>query len=222
MQHRLLDENDRVAANSRFWLGERGIVALNVMGAPGAGKTQLLERTVRELGPSVPVSVLEGDQQTDRDAQRIRAAGAPVTQLTTGSGCHLNATMVANGLRDLEPREGSLLFVENVGNLVCPALFDIGEAVRVVVMSVTEGDDKPLKYPHIFRTADVLVLNKSDLLEHVPFDVERCLTEARRVAPPLRTFELSALTGDGMQPWLDWLQSLVRAPRQSTATRTRP
>jgi hydrogenase nickel incorporation protein HypB len=199
----LLAKNDDVAAGNRRWLAERGIVALNLMSSPGSGKTTLLERTVRELG--LPCSVLEGDQETLVDAERIRAAGARAVQINTGAGCHLDADMVARGLATLAPAPGSLLFVENVGNLVCPALFDLGEAARVVIMSVTEGADKPLKYPHMFRGADVLLLNKIDLLPHVDFDMDACQAAARRLCPGLDVLPVSATRGDGLKSWYDWL-----------------
>jgi hydrogenase nickel incorporation protein HypB len=176
------------------------------MASPGAGKTTLLERTIARLGSSVRISVIEGDQETLRDAQRIRAAGARAVQINTGSGCHLDAEMLAQGLRVLDPPPASLLFIENVGNLVCPALFDLGETARVVVASVTEGDDKPLKYPHMFRACDVLLLNKIDLLPHVEFDRDRFLEHARMVNPRARVFQVSATRGDGLPEWCSWLK----------------
>lgn len=206
----LLEKNNRLATTNRSWLGQRGILALNLMGSPGAGKTALLEQTAIRLGRELVVTVLEGDQETDADAQRIRAAGCRAVQINTGAGCHLDAEMVALGLRRLEPDRRSVVFMENVGNLVCPALFDLGESVRVVVLSVTEGEDKPLKYPHVFRAADVLILNKIDLLPHLSFDAERCLENARQVKPGLRIFEISATRGDGVDGWCDWLRQEVR------------
>lgn len=207
----LLAKNDGIAARNRAWLSQRGIAAFNLMGTPGAGKTALLEGTLRALGSKLPALVLEGDQATDRDAQRVRAAGAKVLQINTGQGCHLDAHMIAHGVAELNPPSGSLLFIENVGNLVCPALFDLGERDKLVVMSVTEGEDKPLKYPHMFRAASVLVLNKIDLLAHVDFDVERCLENARRVNPRLRVFRLSATRGDGLDEFCAFLHDEVRA-----------
>ncbi|MHA6792978.1 hydrogenase nickel incorporation protein HypB [Pseudonocardia bannensis] len=202
----LLAKNDDLAGHNRDWLAERGIVALNLMSSPGAGKTTLLERTIRDLGAELPCAVLEGDQETLLDAERIGSTGARVVQINTGAGCHLDADMVADGLRTLAPERGCLLFVENVGNLVCPALFDLGEAARVVIMSVTEGADKPLKYPHMFRTADLVLLNKIDLLPYVDFDVDRCIAGARRAKPDVAVLEVSATRGDGLDAWYAWLR----------------
>ena len=211
LQEAVLAKNDALAARNRAWLAARGIVALNLMSAPGAGKTTLLERTIRSLGDELPISVIEGDQATARDAQRIGAAGGRVVQLNTGAGCHLDAQMLAAALEELAPPPRSLLLIENVGNLVCPALFDLGEQSKVVILSVTEGDDKPLKYPHMFKAADLLLLNKIDLLTHVEFDIERCLDHARRVNPQIRCLQLAATTGEGMAGWCDWLRCRVPA-----------
>jgi len=205
----LLAKNDELAAVNRHRFAERGILALNIMSSPGSGKTTLLERTVRDLAGALPVAVLEGDQETLFDAERIRAAGARAVQINTGAGCHLDADMVAQGVDVLAPEPGSVLFVENVGNLVCPALFDLGEAARIVIMSVTEGADKPLKYPHMFRTADLVLFNKIDLLPYVDFDVARCLDAARRVKPGVEAIEVSATRGDGMAAWYEWLRARV-------------
>jgi hydrogenase nickel incorporation protein HypB len=199
----VLAKNDDLAGRNRAWLSERGITAVNMMSSPGAGKTTLLERTIE--ASTRPVTVIEGDQETMFDAERIRAAGARTVQVNTGSGCHLDATMVARALETLAPEDGSLLFIENVGNLVCPALFDLGERHRVVVVSVTEGDDKPLKYPHMFAAADLVVLNKTDLLPYVDFDPDRLTTDARRLRPEVRVLPLSARTGDNLGDWFDWL-----------------
>ncbi|WP_433555216.1 hydrogenase nickel incorporation protein HypB [Pseudonocardia xinjiangensis] len=202
----LLAKNDDLAGDNRRWLAEREVVTLNLMSSPGSGKTTLLTRTITDLGDELPCAVLEGDQETLLDAERIGATGARVIQINTGAGCHLDADMVAAGLRALAPARGSLLFVENVGNLVCPALFDLGEAGRVVIMSVTEGADKPLKYPHMFRTADLMLVNKVDLLPYVDFDVEYCVTAARRANPAVEVLEISATRGDGLESWYDWLR----------------
>ncbi|MHA6623203.1 hydrogenase nickel incorporation protein HypB [Pseudonocardia sp. DLS-67] len=203
----LLAKNDDLAERNRRRLGELGVTALNLMSSPGSGKTTLLERTIHDMGARLPCAVLEGDQETQLDARRIGATGAPVVQINTGAGCHLDATMVAAGLDRLDPSPGSLLFVENVGNLVCPALFDLGESARVVIMSVTEGADKPLKYPHMFRTADLMLINKIDLLPYVDFDVADCVGYARRASPRVQVIEVSATRGDGLDHWYTWLDA---------------
>ncbi len=215
LEQDLLAKNDRLAGHTRSWLVQRRILALNLMSAPGAGKTTLLERTIRDLGSDLGLHVLEGDQATDHDTQRIRAAGCPAVQVNTGTGCHLDADMVARGLRQLDPPPHAVVVIENVGNLVCPALFDLGEHAKVVVCSVTEGEDKPLKYPHMFRASTVMILNKIDLLPHVPFDVDRCLDYARQVNPRLRVVALSAARGDGLAVWYDWLRQEAAQLRQS-------
>jgi hydrogenase nickel incorporation protein HypB len=195
----VLARNDELAARNRTWLAERGITALNLMSSPGAGKTTLLERTI--AASTRAVSVIEGDQETLVDAERIRRAGARAVQVNTGAGCHLDSTMVARALEELKPEEDSILFIENVGNLVCPALFDLGEQRKVVVISVTEGDDKPLKYPHMFAAADLVVLNKTDLLPYVDFDPEVLTTNARRLRPDVEVLPVSAKTGENLDRW---------------------
>jgi hydrogenase nickel incorporation protein HypB len=202
----LLAKNDDLADHNRQWLAERGVVTLNLMSSPGSGKTTLLTRTIRDLAGELPCAVVEGDQETLLDAERIGATGARVVQINTGAGCHLDADMVAAGLARLAPEPGSLLFVENVGNLVCPALFYLGEDARVVIMSVTEGTDKPLKYPHMFRTADLMLVNKVDLLPYVDFDVTACIDAARRANPAVDVLEISATRGDGLDAWYGWLR----------------
>ena len=202
---RVLAKNDAIAARNRDWFADRQIFSINLMGAPGAGKTAILERTIRDVGARTALFVLEGDQATSNDGDRIRAAGADVIQVNTGAGCHLDADMVARGLMELQPQRGGIVIVENVGNLVCPALFDIGERRRVVVLSVTEGDDKPLKYPHMFRAANLVLLNKIDLLPYVDFEVERAARNARLLNPDLMILHVSARTGEGMADWYDWL-----------------
>jgi hydrogenase nickel incorporation protein HypB len=204
----VLARNDEVAQRNREWLAEHRVVAVNLMSSPGSGKTTLLERTIAALPR--PVTVVEGDQETLFDAERIRRAGARSVQVNTGAGCHLDATMVAQALEALQPDDGSLLFVENVGNLVCPALFDLGEARKVLVVSVTEGDDKPLKYPHMFAAADLVVLNKTDLLPYVDFDTERFAADARTLQPAVQVLPVSARTGENLESWLGWL-TLVEA-----------
>jgi len=211
LEQQVLAKNDGLATHNRAWLAEREVLAVNLMSSPGAGKTTLLERTVRELGRNVPVSVIEGDQETLFDAERIRAAGSRVVQINTGQGCHLDAEMVGNALRTLNPPNASVVFIENVGNLVCPALFDLGEDNKVVIMSVTEGADKPLKYPHMFRAADLVLLNKIDLLPYVDFSMERFLGDVAKVNPKVEVLQLSATKGDGMQAWYDRLTSRVTA-----------
>ncbi|NKR66905.1 hydrogenase nickel incorporation protein HypB [Rhodococcus hoagii] len=205
LEQKILAKNDRLAEDNRAWLTDRRIAAINIMSSPGSGKTTLLERTVRELRPSVPVSVIEGDQETLLDADRIRSTGCPVVQVNTGSGCHLDSEMVRDALDALGPAEDSLVFVENVGNLVCPALFDLGEQGKVVLISVTEGDDKPLKYPHIFAVADLVIVNKIDLLPYVDFDPDACEKNARSVNPDVRVINLSATSGEGLERWYAWL-----------------
>ncbi len=207
LQEEILSKNNVLAERNRGWFEGRNILALNLVSSPGSGKTTLLERTIRDLGNELSLSVIEGDQETANDAERIRAAGCKVVQINTGTGCHLDASMVSRGLKQLDPPFGSVVMIENVGNLVCPALFDLGERAKVLVMSVTEGEDKPLKYPHMFRASEVMLLNKVDLLPYVTFDVERCLGYARQVNPKLRTILVSATRGDGLQDWYAWLRT---------------
>jgi hydrogenase nickel incorporation protein HypB len=214
IEQKVLARNDELAERNRAWLAGRDILAANLMSSPGSGKTTLLERTIRDLSGELGISVVEGDQETAFDAERIRAAGCRVVQVNTGSGCHLDAAMLAAALRELDPAARSLVFVENVGNLVCPALFDLGESCRVVIMSVTEGADKPLKYPHMFRTADVVVLNKIDLLPYVDFPAGRFDGYVRRVNPEARVIHVSATRGDGTRDWYAWLRERARHPRE--------
>jgi hydrogenase nickel incorporation protein HypB len=202
----LLAKNDALAAANRRLLAARGIFALNLVSSPGSGKTTLLVRTIETWGRRAPVVVIEGDQQTSFDADRIRATGAPAVQVNTGKGCHLDAMMVARALTELDPPPGSLAFIENVGNLVCPAAFDLGEAHKVVILSVTEGEDKPLKYPDMFRAADLMLVSKVDLAPYVSFDIAKAVDFARRVRPGLEVIEVSATTGAGFDHWLGWLE----------------
>jgi hydrogenase nickel incorporation protein HypB len=202
----ILAKNDAYAARNRAALEQRGIFALNLVSSPGAGKTALLVSTIKALGDRCGICVIEGDQQTSRDAERIRASGAVAVQINTGQGCHLDAHMVAHALARLDPPRDAILMIENVGNLVCPAAFDLGEAHKVVVLSVTEGEDKPLKYPDMFRRASLMLLNKIDLLPYLEFDLERCVANAHRTNPDLRIIEMSAVTGAGMPEWLAWLE----------------
>lgn len=210
----ILARNDGIAQRNRAGLAQRGIFALNLVSSPGSGKTTLLVRTIERLSGLIPVAVIEGDQQTTFDADRIRATGAPAIQINTGKGCHLDAAMVETALGRLAPAEDSVLMIENVGNLVCPAGFDLGEAHKVVVLSVTEGEDKPLKYPDMFHAAALMLLNKVDLLPHLSFDVERCLANARRVNPAIEIIEISATSGAGMHDWLIWIEHGARAARE--------
>ncbi|BEV70866.1 MULTISPECIES: hydrogenase nickel incorporation protein HypB [unclassified Paludibacterium] len=206
----ILADNDARAAHIRAQLQRKGIFALNLVSSPGSGKTSLLVETIRRWQQQSPVAVIEGDQQTANDAERIRATGAPAVQINTGKGCHLDARMVDQALLQLD-REGalaprSLLLIENVGNLVCPAAFDLGEAHKVAILSVTEGEDKPLKYPDMFRAADLMILSKIDLLPYVDFKVEAAIEMARQVRPGLPVICLSTRSGEGWQAWLDWLR----------------
>ena len=212
----ILGENNRVAARNRSHFAAHSVNALNLLSSPGSGKTTLLCATIdalRARHPAMAISVIEGDQQTSFDAERIRATGVPAIQVNTGKGCHLDAPMIEQAFAQLHHHahgpshvdERSLLFIENVGNLVCPALWDLGEAAKVVLLSVTEGEDKPLKYPDMFAAAQLMVLTKTDLLPHLRFDVARCIEGARRVNPAIEVIQLSATSGEGMGAWLDWL-----------------
>jgi hydrogenase nickel incorporation protein HypB len=206
----ILSKNDSIAQRNRATLAARRIFALNLVSSPGSGKTTLLVRTIEDLAGRLPVAVIEGDQQTSFDADRIRATGAPAIQINTGKGCHLDAAMVETALTRLPLADKSVLMIENVGNLVCPAGFDLGEAHKVVVLSVTEGEDKPLKYPDMFHAASLMLLNKVDLLPYLSFDVERCLASARRVNPGIQIIQLSATSGQGMDEWLAWIERGVQ------------
>ncbi|MHB1558961.1 MAG: hydrogenase nickel incorporation protein HypB [Isosphaeraceae bacterium] len=217
LEKEVLASNNRMAERVRGWLAGRGILALNLVSSPGAGKTTLLERTIRDLGGKLEISVIEGDQQTLNDARRIQEAGCRVVQINTGTACHLDASMIARALTQLDPPSGSIVMVENVGNLVCPALFDLGERAKVVIASVTEGEDKPIKYPHMFRAGSLMVLNKIDLLPHLRFDVERCLDYARQANPRIKVLRLSAETGEGLTAWYDWLRQQTRQIREGSA-----
>lgn len=209
LEQELLGKNQLLAERNRGWLDGREILALNLVSSPGSGKTSLLERTIVDLGGEITISVIEGDQATLNDAERIRATGAPAVQINTGTGCHLDADMLARGLAQLKPPARSVVMIENVGNLVCPALFDLGERAKVVILSVTEGEDKPIKYPHMFKAASLMLLNKIDLLPHLRFDVARCIAYAHGVNPGIRVLQVSAQTGEGMDVWYDWLKEQV-------------
>ena len=201
----ILAKNNDYAARNRQFFSERGILALNLVSSPGSGKTTLLTRTITDLKEALPLTVIEGDQQTANDAERIRATGVAAVQINTGKGCHLDAHMVGHALEKLAPATDSVLFIENVGNLVCPAEFDLGEAHKVAILSVTEGEDKPIKYPDMFHAADVMVLNKIDLLPYVEFDVDKCVAYARRVNSDIEVIQVSATKGDGLADWYQWI-----------------
>jgi hydrogenase nickel incorporation protein HypB len=207
LEQNILAKNNLIAAQNRGWFKGRNILALNLVSSPGAGKTTLLTRTIQDLNNQLSISVIEGDQETANDARKIQETGCKVVQINTGTGCHLEAAMVERGLQELNPPLNSLVMIENVGNLVCPALFDLGEHAKVVILSVTEGEDKPIKYPHMFRASDIMILTKIDLLPYVQFDVERCLDYARTVNPQIRIFQVSAITGAGLENWYEWLHS---------------
>ncbi len=207
VEQNILQQNDLLAARNRGWFEGKSILALNLVSSPGSGKTSLLERTITVLQNEIPLAVIEGDQQTLRDADRIAATGAPVLQVNTGKGCHLDAAMIQRACAELKPGRESVLMIENVGNLVCPALFDLGEAAKVVIISVTEGDDKPLKYPTMFAAASLCLINKIDLLPYVDFDPEACEAAARQVNPHLEFVRVAATTGEGMDGWYTWLRA---------------
>ena len=206
----ILSKNDTIAASNRHILDALGVLTLNLVSSPGSGKTTLLCRTITALG-AAPLAVIEGDQQTSHDADRIRATGAPAVQINTGKGCHLDAQMVAAAIDDLRPRTGSYLFIENVGNLVCPAAFDLGEDAKVAILSVTEGEDKPLKYPDMFTAAKLAILTKTDLAPYCDADLDAYAANLRRINPTIEILQVSARTGAGMDAWLAWLQARLAA-----------
>ncbi len=202
----ILSKNNLLAERNRGYFEAKNILALNLVSSPGSGKTSLLERTIQELGKEIKFFVIEGDQQTMNDANRIDQAGAPVVQVNTGNGCHLDSDMINKAVKQLEVEDNSVLVIENVGNLVCPSLFDLGEKSRVVVISTTEGEDKPIKYPTMFETSDICIINKTDLLPYVDFDMEKCKEYAMQVNHHLKFFEISVKTGEGMDDWYSWLK----------------
>jgi hydrogenase nickel incorporation protein HypB len=215
LQTRILAKNDAFAEKNRAWFRGREILALNLVSSPGSGKTTLLERTIKDLKDELKLFVVEGDQATARDGERIRAAGAAAVQINTGSGCHLEADMLGRALQHLKPGAGSIVMIENVGNLVCPALFDLGERCKLVIFSVTEGEDKPLKYPTMFGAASVMILNKIDLLPYVEFDVARAIANAKQINPDIVVLRLSGRTGEGLEAWYEWLRREVDALRDA-------
>ena len=206
VQKEVLTENNLLAERNRGYFDAKNITALNLVSSPGSGKTTLLEKTIEIIKPDFSMAVIEGDQQTMRDADRIDQTGVPVVQVNTGTGCHLDAQMIQHAIQKLELENDSVLFIENVGNLVCPALFDLGEAMKIVIISVTEGEDKPQKYPHMFDAADICIINKTDLLPYVDFSLDQCKKFALEVNYQLKFFEMSAITGDGLDHWITWLK----------------
>ncbi|MDJ0799170.1 MAG: hydrogenase nickel incorporation protein HypB [Calothrix sp. MO_167.B12] len=209
LEQDILAKNNSLAAQNRGWFKGRNIVALNLMSSPGAGKTTLLTQTINDLKNKLTISVIEGDQETINDAHKIQSTGCKVIQINTGTGCHLDASMIEKGLEKLNPPLNSVVMIENVGNLVCPALFDLGENLKVVILSVTEGEDKPIKYPHMFRASEVMILTKIDLLPYVQFDVQKCIEYAQQVNPGIKIFQVSAQTGNGLDNWYEWLSHQV-------------
>jgi len=216
IEKNILRQNDMEAARNRGYFEAKQILALNLVSSPGSGKTSILERTLKDLKSSLNFSVIEGDQQTLQDANRIDALDIPVIQINTGKGCHLESDMVFDAVKQLKPEDRSILMIENVGNLVCPSMFDLGEKHRVVIISITEGEDKPLKYPDMFHSSDICLINKLDLLPHLNFDIEQLKKYALQVNPGLRFFEVSATTGHGMQGWYDWLNQEWKDTQQES------
>lgn len=208
----VLHENNLLAERNRGYFDAKNILALNLVSSPGSGKTSLLEKTLIDLKDELEFAVIEGDQQTTNDADRIHATSTKVVQINTGKGCHLDAHMVLHSLQGMKPKQNSVLFIENVGNLVCPAMFDLGERERVVIISVTEGDDKPLKYPDMFYSSSICIINKIDLLPYVPFDMEKVKANAKKINPNLDIIELSCTSGEGLNKWYDWLKIKIPAP----------
>jgi hydrogenase nickel incorporation protein HypB len=206
VEQNILEANDKLAERNRGYFDAKEILALNLVSSPGSGKTSILEKTIKALGNKIKCYVIEGDQQTDNDAKRIAVTGAEVLQINTGNACHLDSNMVHEALHQLKPQEKSIIFIENVGNLVCPALFDLGESSRVVIFSTTEGEDKPLKYPNMFHSSNICLINKVDLLPYLDFNIELAKQNVLKVNPSIKIIELSAKTGDGMNEWLELLK----------------
>lgn len=212
LEQDILLQNQLLAERVRGFLEAKNILALNLVSSPGSGKTALLEKTLRRISEKIPCYVIEGDQQTSQDAQRIAATGVPVVQVNTGKGCHLDSEMVHRAIKQLRPVENSLLFIENVGNLVCPSLFDLGESKRVVIMSVTEGEDKPIKYPDMFHSSQLCLFNKVDLLPYLEFDLDQAKQYARQINPALECLDVSATREEGLEAWIDWLERQLETP----------
>jgi hydrogenase nickel incorporation protein HypB len=203
----ILSKNNQYANANRRYFQDKGILALNMVSSPGSGKTTLLSKTIEDLKAELSLSVIEGDQQTTNDADRIRETGVKALQINTGKGCHLDGHMVGHALDNLQPEDGSVMFIENVGNLVCPAAFDLGEAHKVAILSITEGEDKPIKYPDMFAAADLILMNKIDLLPYLDFNIEQCIEYAQRVNPSIKVLRVSATTGEGMDSWYQWIKA---------------
>jgi len=205
LEQQVLTKNDLLAERNRGWFIGRSILALNLVSSPGAGKTTLLERTIRDLAGRAAISVIEGDQESTNDAERIRSTGCPVVQINTGAACHLDAHMISHALGELQPSVHSIVMIENVGNLVCPSMFDLGEKSKVLIVSVTEGEDKPLKYPHMFQASELVILNKTDLLPYLDFDVDKFAACTHQVNPDAQILQVSATKGNGMEAWYEWV-----------------
>ena len=212
----ILAKNDEYAHTNRHTFSHKGIFALNLVSSPGSGKTTLLTETIELIKNKLSIAVIEGDQQTANDADRIRATGVPAIQVNTGKGCHLDAHMAGHAVDHLNVEDYSLLFIENVGNLVCPSAFDLGEDHKVAILSVTEGEDKPIKYPDMFAASDLMLLNKIDLLPYLDFDLEACIAYAKKVNPTIKIIQVSAKSGEGMEEWIDWLLSQRKARLNQT------
>jgi hydrogenase nickel incorporation protein HypB len=215
VERKIQDENDRVAGRNRKVFGDAGVFVVNIISSPGSGKTTLLETTLDKLAAKLPIAVIEGDVSTERDMDRVRARGASGVQINTGGGCHLSAAMVEQVLGEVKLDEAEIVFIENVGNLICPSTYDLGEDVRMVLLSTTEGDDKPMKYPAIFHEASLAVINKMDLLPHLTYDLEKVETEIRVLNPDCEILRLSALTGEGMDAWIDWIMNKMTEKKLS-------
>jgi len=211
LEREILHKNDLLAERNRGYFDAKNIFAINLVSSPGSGKTSLLERTIADLKSEISFNVIEGDQQTTNDADRIAALNVPVIQINTGKGCHLDSEMIAKAVKELAPKDGSLMMIENVGNLVCPSMFDLGENSRVVIISITEGEDKPIKYPDMFYGSQVCIINKIDLLPYLKFDIEKLKDYAKKVNPNLVFFEVSAYTGQGMEAWYTFLKKSLKS-----------
>ncbi|MDD5149929.1 MAG: hydrogenase nickel incorporation protein HypB [Flavobacterium sp.] len=211
LEKEILHKNDLLAERNKGYFEAKNIFAINLVSSPGSGKTSLLERTIADLKNEISFNVIEGDQQTTNDADRIAALKVPVIQINTGKGCHLDSEMIAKAVKELSPKEGSLMMIENVGNLVCPSMFDLGENIRVVIISITEGEDKPIKYPDMFYGSQVCIINKIDLLPYLKFDIEKLKDYAKKVNPNLEFFEVSAYTGEGLDSWYNFLKKSLKS-----------